>query len=512
VTRSVAWVLLLGGVAAGQSEPVAWKVDGSRTFAISPFVYGHNHPTWEKQGWIATISRAGGNRLTAYNWETNASNAGSDWQHQNDNLLGGDVPGEAIRAGVAASHERGAACIVTVPIVGRVAADKNGDGDVNKTPDYLNKRFHASLPRKGAPFADPPDPADGKVYQDEFVAWLEKRFPAARDDARRTIFYALDNEPELWSSTHARIHPHPARFEEVARLNAEYAEAVKRVAPGALVFGFVSYGWHGLTTLQNAPDRNGRDFSDFYLEEMKAAEKRAGRRLVDVFDLHFYPEARGKSRVMDDDNSPETAAARIQSPRSLWDPAYKESSWITQAIGGPIRLLPRMREKIEKHYPGTKLAVTEYYYGGGDHISGALAQADVLGIYGREGVFAATLWHLGNTDDRFINAAFALFRNYDGKGGAFGDAGLEVTGGDPARSSLYASRDAQGRTLLVALNKTGAPLPVRIDLQGVPAFKTLGVYRVTSAEPRPVAGPDLPASSPLSLELPPLSASAFLLK
>jgi hypothetical protein len=172
-----------------------------------------------------------------------------------------------------------------------------------------------------------------------------------------------------------------------------------------------------------------------------------------------------------------------------------------------------MREKIEKHYPGTKLAVTEYYYGGGDHISGALAQADVLGIYGREGVFAATLWHLGRTDDRFINAAFALFRNYDGKGGAFGDAGLEVSGGDPARGSLYASRDAQKRTVLIALNKTDAPLPVKIDLKDLPPFKAVGVYRVTSAEPRPVAAEDLPApAGSLSLELPPLSASALILK
>jgi hypothetical protein len=455
----------------------------------------------------------GGNRLTAYNWETNASNAGSDWQHQNDNLMGGDVPGEAMRKAVAASHEHGAACIMTIPILGRVAADKKGDGDVNKMPDYLHKRFLPSLPKKDAPFADPPDLADGKVYQDEFVAWLEKRFPKAHEDPRKTIFYALDNEPELWTTTHARVHPDKVRFDEVARLNAEYAEAVKRVAPKALVFGFVSYGWHGLTTLQDAPDRNGRDFSEFFLEEMKAAERKAGRRLVDVFDLHWYPEARGKTRVMEDDPSPETAAARIQSPRSLWDPTYKETSWIAGAVG-PIRLLPWMREKIEKHYPGTKLAMTEYYYGGGHHISGALAQADVLGICGREGVFAATLWHLGRTDDRFINAAFALFRNYDGKDGAFGDTGLEAAGGDPARASLYASRDARNRVVLIALNKTEAALPVRIDLKDLPPFASASVYRITSAEPRPVAAPDLPASSPttLSAELPPLSATAFILK
>lgn len=512
-TTALLALLVLGSAPAGQ-DPVAFQVDGSKKSPISPFVYGHNHPQWDKFGWTPTISRAGGNRLTAYNWETNASNAGSDWHHQNDNLMGSDVPGEAIRRGVASSHEHGAPCIVTIPIVGLVAADKNGGGDVKQTPDYLHKRFFPSLSRKDGAFADPPDLADGKVYQDEFVWWLEKRFPKAREEARKTIFYALDNEPELWASTHARIHPDKVRFDELARLNVEYGEMVKRVAPKALVFGFVSYGWHGMTTLQDAPDRNGRDFTDYYLQEMAAAEKKAGKRLVDVLDLHWYPEARGKGRVCDEDNSPPTAAARIQAPRSLWDASYKESSWIVGSAGGAIRLLSRMRDKIEKHYPGTKLAMTEYYYGGGDHISGAIAQADVLGIYGREGVFAATLWHLGRTDDRFIHGGFAMWRNYDGAGGVFGDTGLAVSGGDASRASLYAGVDAQKRTVLVAINKTEAPLPLRVDLKDLPKAKVAAVYRLTSADPKPVPDRDVPLTEAtgMTTELPALSVTTFVLK
>lgn len=507
-------LLLVSAAAAGEREDrLVFQVDGSRRTPISPYVYGANSPDWEKSGWKTPLTRVGGNRLTAYNWETNASNAGSDWQHQNDSLLGKtDVPGEAMRAAVASSLEHGAAIVMTVPILGRVAADKNGGGDVNKTPDYLNKRFVVSLPKKEGAFADVPDLADGKVYQDEFVAWLERKFPAS---GRLPIFYCMDNEPELWSSTHARIHPEKVRYDELARLNVEYASAVKRVAPQALVFGFVSYGWHGLTTLQDAPDRNNRDFSEYFLQEMSAAQKKAGRRLVDVLDFHWYPEARGgKRRITEDDASPEVAAARIQSPRSLWDPTYQESSWVANAAGGAIRLLPRLREKIDKFYPGTRVAMTEYYYGGGDHISGAIAQADVLGILGREGVFAAALWHLGRTNDRFIHAAFAMYRNYDGEDGAFGDAGLAATGGDPGRASLYGSVDAQNRVVLVALNKTDAPLPVRIDLKNIPPFKKVGVYRLTSAESKPVPQEDLVPTDPASLaaDLPAFSVSTFVLR
>ncbi|HZE99791.1 MAG TPA: glycoside hydrolase family 44 protein [Planctomycetota bacterium] len=511
MTALLALLLSAGAFAGEQDPPLTFQVDGKTRAPISPYVYGANHPKWDKDGWTTPLSRAGGNRLTAYNWETNASNAGSDWQHQNDNLMGTDVPGEAMRKAVAGSFEHGAAIVMTVPIIGRVAADKNGGGDVNKTPDYLHKRFFVSLPKKEGAFSETPDLADGKVYQDEFVAWLEKKFSGAHPP----IFYCMDNEPELWASTHARIHPEKVRFDEIVRLNTDYASAVKRVAPKALVFGFVSYGWHGLTTLQDAPDRNNRDFSEFFLQEMAAAEKKAGKRLVDVFDFHWYPEARGgKHRITDDDASPETAAARIQSTRSLWDPSYKESSWVANSAGGAIRLLPRLREKIEQHYPGTKLAMTEYYYGGGDHISGGLAQADVLGILGREGVFAAALWHLGRTNDRFIHGASMMFRNYDGKDGAFGDTGLGVSGGDPARASLYASLDAQKRTVIVAINKTEGPLPVKVDLKDVAKVKSVAVYRLTAADAKPVAAEDLKPADPasLSLELPPLSVSTLVLK
>ena len=494
-----------------------FEVDGAKQTPISPFIYGNNQAHWKAAGKLYTLGRVGGNRLTAYNWENNASNAGSDWQHQNDNIMGGgETPGESMRTAVNAALEAGAACIVTVPIAGYVAADKLGGGDVKKTPNYLAQRFRLSLPEKGSPFAYPPDLTDNKVYQDEFVWWLEKTFSNARADERRTLFYALDNEPDLWAGTHARIHPKKVEYEELATLNTAYAAAIKKVAPSALVFGFVSYGWQGFTTLQNAPDAKGRNFIDYYLQEMRKAEAAAGHRLVDVLDLHWYPEAQGGGkRITEDDASPAVAAARVQAPRSLWDPAYTEKSWIAGNLHEPIRLLPRVRQQIEKQYPGTKLALTEYYYGGGADISGALAEADALGIFGREGLFAACLWHIGRTDDRFIQAAFAMFRDYDGKGGSFGPAGLAVSGGDPAQASVYASIDEARHVVLVAINKTTAALPVKITVKGAPQFSQASLYRLTAATPKPSAGAagevKISAAGMLDTELPAQSVTTFIL-
>jgi hypothetical protein len=496
--------------------PVRFEIDAGQRHKIWPYIYGTNQPNWRWPPGLFTVTRWGGNRVTAYNWENNASNAGADWHHQNDGYLSfSDRPGDPVARLVANAQAAHAAVIVTVPILGYVARDKAAGGDVAQTPDYLPRRFVVSLPRKGRHFDPQPDGNDDRVYQDEFVHWLETTFPDTRRGPERTIFYELDNEPDLWSQTHVRIHPKPTRYDEIVRLNVDYAAAIKAVAPGAWVFGPAVCSWDGYDSLRKAPDAQGRDFLSFYLQEMQQADHRAGQRLLDVLDVHWYPEAQGNGTpISSDDTRPAVAAARIQAPRSLWDPNYVEDSWITKSVTkGPIALLPRLRETIDKNYRGTGLAITEYYFGGGRDISGALAEADVLGIFGREGVFAATLWHLGQTDDRFIYAAFAMFRNYDDHGGTFGSVGLSAKTDDLQRSSVYASLNDQGKLVIVALNKSQSPLQVDMVLHRAPPSTYAMVYQLTNARPLPVRVNDVlvDPSGRVRCELPAESISTLLL-
>ncbi len=463
--------------------------------AISPFIYGVNQPEWTGRGRYMALARAGGNRYTAYNWENNASNAGADYMHQNDSYLGGgDTPGEVVRAVVADSHANDAAALITVPIVDHVAADKSPGGDVAGSPNYLDTRFHQNRPSKAGALTTSPDTGDGFVYQDEFVNFVETAFPYAQNDDRRRIFYSLDNEPDLWSDTHARIHPDPVRYDELISRNTDYAAAIKSVAPEAVVFGFVSYGWQGYVSLQDAPDASGRDFVDHYLSQMAQAEQQAGTRLVDVLDLHWYPEARGGGlRIIEDSAAADVAAARMDAPRSLWDDTYTETSWITEfSTLGPIALLPRMNDKIAAHYPGTRLSISEYYYGGGDHISGGVAQADVLGIFGRYDVFAAALWHIGNTNDDYIWAALNLYRNYDGAGARFGDTSVLTTTDDSATSSAYAAVDASSddRVTIVLINKADERT-AGIAVTHTRRFSRAQVYRITEGSADIDAGADV---------------------
>jgi len=324
------------------------------------------------------------------------------------------------------------------------------------------------------------------------------------------LMISLDNEPDLWQHTHARLRGdsdpktqagRTATYAEMVQRTTDYADAAKDVNPAALVFGPVNYGWQGMIRFQDAADANNRDFLEFYLAQMNSAATTTGHRLVDVLDVHWYPEARGTClanpmdgcRVTDEDTDAGVVAARKQAPRSLWDPTYTEDSWIAQfSTNGPIRLLPRLEDKIAANYPGTKLAITEYNYGAANHVSGAIAQADALGVFGREGLFAATLWRLV-ANNNFINGGFEMFRNYDGANGSFGDTSIRATNTDAAAASVYASVDAgnPNRMVVVAINKNDVAQSAGISVSHTVQFRTARVYALTSANPVPQRQADI---------------------
>jgi hypothetical protein len=491
------------------------RADTARV-AISPLIYGINGGADVERD-RPQVQRSGGNRLTAYNWENNASNAGSDYCFQNDATFGGpgSPPANAYRGLLDDARTRGTAAVITLPIVDHVAADHDDLGDGGQGPpacvgdvrnsgtNYLTTRFDENVARKGAAFAATPDLTDGKVYQDEAVDYLKRTWGDV------PILFSLDNEPDLWSSTHARIHPAPVGYDELASRTERFAAAVKDVWPEAPVLGFVSYGYAGYTTLQNAPDGAGRPFIPYFLGRIRDAEATAGHRLVDYLDLHWYPEARGDGVRISDVADGTGAAARVQAPRSLWDPTYEEDSWIVNdVLHEPIALLPSLAADIAANDPGVALSFTEWNFGGGNHISGALATADVLGVFGRQQVGLATIWLLRSpAQERFLLAGLRVFTNYDGAGGGFGATSISATTSDVVRLTAYASDDAGNRQVVVLINKDPAPVTAGVRIAAPHAFTTADRWVLAGASPEITAGEpvsptaqnaflvDLPASS-----------------
>ncbi len=502
-----------GGVLAFEVAPE--RVVGP----ISPFVYGIN--SQQSGDARPSVRRMGGNRQTAYNWELNASNAGNDYQHSSDDWpctnLGYkdcDVPGAQFIDFVAENQQRGEASLVTIPMVDYASADKRGSvKEADKAP---SKRWVRSFAKNPAGPSDKPDLTDGKVFQDEFVRTLVKRFGPAKKGGVR--FYSLDNEPALWPLTHPRVHPEHTTYKEMAERTEATASMITEIDPSAEVLGAVAFGWSEFMSLTSAPDEDKQyeTYLAYFLETAKKLEQKYHRRLVHVLDVHWYPEVRGQKRITEDDVSHKTIDARLAAPRSLWDPTFREKSWIVDQWQKPIRLIPWLEELVEKHYPGTKISLTEYNYGTGDHVSGGLAQADVLGIFGREGLYLGDYWGNGagvGPLPKYIEAAFALYRNYDGKGGSFGDTAVFAQG-DIEKASVYAATDTKrpGRLTIVVINKDqrhNYQAAIKLSA-GKAACTSAEAYRFDASSPEIRALPAVQITGGmLSAPIPALSATLF---
>src|SRR5262249_9076591 len=240
------------------------------------------------------------------------------------------------------------------------------------------------------------DPADanaaaGSTFQKGLLTLLVSRWGDAASGGVR--YYITDNEPTIWHATHRDVHPVGATMDELRDKIVDYAAMIKAADPTALVVGPEEWGWSGyllsgydqqwgsLHGWSNLPDREahgGQDFLPWLLEELRARDTATGQRLLDVFSVHYYPQGGEFSN----DVSTAMQLRRNRSTRSLWDPAYVDETW----IGDTVRLVPRLKEWVAAHYPGTKTAVTEYNWGAEGHMNGATTQADVWGIFGREGL------------------------------------------------------------------------------------------------------------------------------
>ena len=103
-----------------------------------------------------------------------------------------------------------------------------------------------------------------------------------------------------------------------------------------------------------------------------------------------------------------------------------------------MKLIPRLQSWIADYYPGTKIGITEYNWGAENHINGATAQADILGIFGREGLDYAVRWTTP-AESTPTYKAIKMYRNYDGSGAAFGDTSVSATGPNPDNVSVFAA-------------------------------------------------------------------------
>ncbi|HSS96500.1 MAG TPA: glycoside hydrolase family 44 protein [Terriglobales bacterium] len=525
---------------------VTVTVNPNTTHSISPWIYGINFYGAVTNAPHATMDRAGGNRWTAYNWENNFSNAGSDFgPYSNDlflcnNACNASTPAEGVRTLIAADHTAGLASLITVQLQGLVSADGNGNVSVANPPDMT--RFKTVVDKKSSvtatAFTTTPPTNDANVYMDEFLWALDQKFSGQgifAANAAHPTFVSLDNEPELWNSTHLEVQgPNRITSDDYIAKTIDLSKALKDEFPNVLIFGPVHYGFAGIYNWQGEPGINATPngnnwFPDKYLQALNTASNTYGKPLVDVYDFHWYPEVYDGSgtRIIDMTGTTLTDSQVqqiVQAPRDLWDPAWHDPNngnpWVYQTLGStPIRIIPRLQTKINAEFPGMKgLSITEYEGGGWNHIAGTVAQADMLGIFGTQGLFAASFWPPNGTYD-YALAGFRAFRGFDAATANFGDTSVQATSSDVSKVAVYASTDSTnpGRVVFVAINRTKSSLVTAINGLTLSGTATLYQIKATSASGqnpiRPVNVGTMTASgTSLKVTLPALSVTTIEVK
>jgi glycosyl hydrolase family 44 len=518
-TRAALLLILVAGMLAASAQAdrpaiaaggPALSVDAAADrHPISPDIYGMNFAEEALAKELRLpVRRWGGNSTTRYNWQIDVHNTGSDYYYENipdgnSATLPNDSSADRF---VEQDRRTGAETLMTVPLIGWTPKQRLEDHPYDC--GFPKTQFQSQLsfdpydsncgdglnlscqPVTSSSTASNTSKQIGPPFVQDWVRHLIGRYGTAAQGGVR--FYNLDNEPGLWNSTHRDVHPAHPTYDELTSLGQQYAAAIKAVDPAAQTLGPVQDGWtrYYYASYDTYPDQvaqddrdahGGKPFVEWYLQQMKAYEQQHGQRVLDYFDLHYYPQAEGVA--LQPAGGADTQALRLRSTRALWDPTYVDESWIKDTEEGntAVQLIPRMRDWVSQNYPGTRLAISEYNWGALDHINGALAQADVLGIFGRERVDLANLWSPPAASDPGA-FAFRMYRNYDGRGGAFGDVGVRAASADQAQLAIYAARRSRdGSLTLMIINKTGGDLTSSVGLAGFSPVGSAQVYRYSPA-------------------------------
>ena len=471
---------------------------------INSWIYGIN--AWQGSGlqnmMRIPLIRWGGDDATSFNWQNSVKNNTGDnpWNYENYSVSPGfDALHEAdLRAGTTTlgtvslmdwTPSAAGPCSFSVAKYGAQQA---------VSPD--NKDCGNGVLLSGAQVRNDPNDAYVPIapaYSQQWVAHILSAYGPARSGGVR--LWSLDNEPEWWDSVHYDIYKSPAGYDDMLARDLALASAVKQADPTALVTGPVPAGWGGMLFSKidfvngwakspyqlwdNPVDQNahgGIPWIPWYLQQMAAAESKSGTRLLDVLDVHGYITPGALSATAGDAAMEQL---RLTSTRAFWDSTYiVPGGQIWDATGAevPPQLVPRLRAWVADSYPGTMTGISEYSWGALNSTTGALAQADLLGIFGREALDMATLWTTPAPSDPGA-FAFRIFLNYDGDGSGFGDTSVSAVTTDPDSLSIFAAQRQDSALTILVLNKTPGDLSSSVAIANFALPAAAQAWRYSSA-------------------------------
>jgi hypothetical protein len=397
---------------------------------------------------LAALNRWGGDETESYNWKADIFNPARWWACANvsgTQMFDASASTPATPANLTNSADRfvnwnktqNVDTLMTIPITGWVGNKITSQDPANSScASSGDVNCCASIGTSESVLVDKGSKNLDTSYMQDWVSHLTGLFGSAASGGIR--YYQLDNEPDYWLDLRPDVMPAlypPGKScqdfytaiasgdeagvsitDDFMNRTMAYATAIKKVDPSSQVLFLSAMKPKGLISLSSemcgvsGPYSMDSSLASALLKKGAQYEASNHRRILDCLDSHYPNQESGTSGIWDTNN-----------------PFSHQQAWINSS------------------YPGTGICVSEYVVqNDGSDPAAASQEADLLGGFGAMGVRVASYFRTLNNKDgshKPVYNGWAMFRNYDGAGGKFGNISV---GAASSYSSLhvYASTDA----------------------------------------------------------------------
>ena len=452
--------LLIGIITAyGQTVSIQVDINANRK-VVSPWIYGRNNsigatdPNFVldskdldryRDAGVTMFRENGGNNATKYNFRRKLSSH-PDWYnnvYRND----WDQKMSAI-----AKNFPNAQAMFSFNLIGKAAktnafnfndwsynnsqwwegVNQNlaGNGELNPTGSKAKKEGDPNLYLEDWP-------------ADSVVAILDHWFgPKGQGyNPKQVQYWGMDNEPEIWNGTHDDLMPTQISAEEMIQRYVTLALKAKAKDPNIKLMGPVAANEWQWYNYGNGINYNGRKYnwSEYFIMRLAEIQKTSGVRLLDVFDVHFYPgtqktdEITQLHRVFFDKNYVFPEANGVKNISGNWDNTQNKeyffarvNDWLDQYFG-------------KNH--GIKLGMTETGINGENASVTAVWYANMLGTFMQNEVEVFTPWSWKNGMWETLHLFTKFNKNIS----------VASTSSLPEQVAAYSSINANNDTLTIVL-------------------------------------------------------------
>jgi len=476
-------VAVLGSLRA---EGTATVTVGSPTDReVSPLLFGVN---FAQEGTAYSANRWGGNAVTRYSWDLDVQNHANDFffenignPHSGTTPLPGNSTSDVFIASTLAAN---AVPVITIPTIGWTPVDRVkrcGFSIAKYGPQKAHDQWdtdcgHGVQNTGKNVVGNSPADTSKPVGPEYAVAWLDHLVKYHGPSVINRSIFILDNEPNYWSGTHRDVHPEALTYDELWNYTVSYSAAVKTAYPNIRLAGPDTASFDAITK-----------FVEQFVGDLVAYEAKTGVRLLDILDIHCYPEASYDASRMQAELD---VTVRMRLHRELWDPTFYLESYVAKQAYYLRRLRSLAPEWLS-------LSCTEWNYQKDfkdTDVVGAVISVDALAVYAREGVTLSTKWSAPSKGSVLEYALLQLLANYDGKGGTIAGSSYVNVSSSSDMLGAHGFVSDSGQLHVLLLNRqVEAALEVAVGLPSATA-RSGSLYRLDAQNLQPGSPETLPAA------------------